>query len=78
MLRQVRRITLLSDSVKREEVPRMKESLNLEGSVTAYSRIHCSGIIGAVIVDLGLGMWRESCTGKRNLRRLLRQHHSPY
>jgi len=51
VLRQVGRITLLSDSVKREEVPRMKESLNLEGSVTAYSRIHCKGIIGEVIVD---------------------------
>jgi hypothetical protein len=51
VLRQVGRITLLSDCVKREEVPRMKESLNLEGSVTACSRIHCKGIIGEVIVD---------------------------
>ena len=48
-LMQVDRIALLSDKYFLHEVPRMNVSLNFEGSVTAYSRIHCRGIVGEVI-----------------------------
>jgi hypothetical protein len=72
VLRQVGRIMLLLDRMRSEEIPRMKESLNLEGSVTAYSRIHCSGITGAVMVDW-CGV--RSCAGQEiTVGRLLRQH----